>query len=799
MKKIVRIPSIPFCLALLLALALIFCRYDSAYAETLRRPSVLIIYPFDRLLPFNTLFFSGVSEALEPYDLNMFDILQENLDLNRNSSSEYLDSLAAYYTAKYASRNFDAIITLGGLATDFLLSRCRGLSPRTPLVPVLTAFETYSSENALRRILPVVVDLDLRHTINLILRLQPNLRKIYIVGDRKGEGDFIRHVRQVISEYKTGPEFVFLNVNRYDDLLAAAKVLDPGDAVLFMAYLTDGAGNSYSSQFVASRLAETAACPVYGIMETYIQSGVVGGAMMPFSKEGLAVGDILLRLFGLKPDAPEDEETRLPAAKLVDERAMLRWGLSEDDLPPGYEVVDRSPSLWRDYGRQVSGAITFFFVQSALICGLFIQIRRRRAAEGKLLGTLGALKQKQQELSGAITLQNNALENLREKETTLQSILSTIPVGVLVIDAGSGTVRIANRAATEILGTFPGDMTGTPCPELFRPFIAEQANGFFHNENQPLEDSILLDHGREIHVLKRVDRVSLGGKVHIIGCLLDITEKKLAEQDARKQAEHLVHADKMISLGTMAAGIMHEINNPNNFISLNAPMLKKAWESVRRILDEYAAENGDFLVEKTPYSRARKHIPILINGIVEGSERIRNIVGDMKEFVSQKPFEAKEEVAINSVLKSSLNLLASKLNKSTKYLHVEYGENIPTVAANAQRVEQVLINLILNGAEALTSMEQSLWIRSYYESAQEKVVVEIRDTGQGIQREHLNRIFDPFFTTKREKGGTGLGLAISQKIVEAYGGRIVISSPVGEGTTAVLTLPAVNESSRSDS
>ena len=148
---------------------------------------------------------------------------------------------------------------------------------------------------------------------------------------------------------------------------------------------------------------------------------------------------------------------------------------------------------------------------------------------------------------------------------------------------------------------------------------------------------------------------------------------------------------------------------------------------------------------------------------------------------------------INTVLRSSLNLLTSKLNKSTKNLSVNYGENIPTVAANAQRVGQVIINLILNGAEALTDKGQSLNIRSYYESERAKVVLEVRDNGEGIESEHLSRIFDPFFTTKRETGGTGLGLAISQKIVEAYGGRILISSTVGEGTTAVLELPACSE------
>ena len=294
-------------------------------------------------------------------------------------------------------------------------------------------------------------------------------------------------------------------------------------------------------------------------------------------------------------------------------------------------------------------------------------------------------------------------------------------------------------------------------------------------------------------MLKTVDRVTIGGRTHLIGCLLDITKRKAAEREAHEKEEQLLHADKMISLGTMAAGIAHEVHNPNNFILLNAPVLKMAWESALRRLDEYAEEHGEFLIGELPYSRARMRIPTLLDGIIEGAERIRNIVREMKKFVSRKHSGDNERVDVNAVLKSSLNLLASKLKKSTDNLLVEYGENIPAVEANAQRLEQVAINLILNGAESLKDKKGLLSVRTYYEPERAGVVVEVRDEGIGIEPENLKRVFDPFFTTKRETGGTGLGLAISQRMIEAYGGRIVILSTPGEGTTVTLELPAHNE------
>ncbi len=797
MKRSVCMQSTRFQLILVFALALLLCQYHSAFAEGPNRPSILIISPFDRSLPFSVRFISGLMEALKPYDLNTFDIFQENLDLHRNDSSEYLDSLAAFYNAKYASRNFDAIITLGNYSFDFLLRRGDSLSPGTTVVPVLSSSDKYPSEHPGRKILPVLTVIDVQQTIDLILHLQPTLKKIYIVsGAHPYDRSFCGYVRQVTSQFKDGPEFVFLTEKRYDELLTAVAGLDANDAILFLTYLRDGSGNFYSSQFVARKLSETAGCPVYGNAETYMCSGIVGGSLRSYYRLGLSAGDILLRLLRIKNGAAPGE-TRLPPVRQVDERQMVRWGLSEKDLPAGFEVVNRSHSLWRDYRGYVAAALLFFFAQSFLISGLLMQRRSRRRAERELRGTCRALEEKREDLSRARVLQDRTLESLRESEATLQAILSSIPVGVLMIDVASRTVRKANRAAAELFGSPLEEMTGSPCPECFEPFITGEPDGTFQNGENSFEDTIGGAEGKEVYILKTVDRVVLDGKAHLIGCSLDITKRKAAEREARERADQLVHADKMISLGVMAAGITHEINNPNNFISLNAPMLKKAWESVLGILDEYAEKSGDFLVEKTPYSRARKHIPNLMNGIIEGSERIKNIVWDMKEFVSKKHSGDVEDVDINAVLRSSLNLLTSKLNKSTKNLSVNYGENMSTVAANAQRVGQVIINLILNGAEALTNKGQSLNIRSYYESERAKVILEVRDNGQGIRPEHLNRIFDPFFTTKRETGGTGLGLAISQKIVEAYGGHILISSTVGEGTTAVMELPASSETNRS--
>jgi len=772
-----------------IALALLICCRQPAFAEDPARRSILIIYPFERVIPYNVKFLSGLTRALESFDLNMFEICQENLNLDRIDSGEYLDALAAAYAIKYASKHFDAIVTVNDWAFDFLLSRGSSLSPGTPVVRVGTSGDKLPAEIAGRKIFPISDRVDLKGNIELILRMQPTLTRLYVIsGVHPYERLFWVHMRQILSQFRDGPEFVFLGDTSYNELLGFVAGLNPSDAILFLSFLRDESGRDFTPQFVAGKLSQSAGCPVYGIADTYMDSGIVGGVMVSIFESGLSAGNVLVDLFTAGEsvnDVPRKMWT--PLLRQVDEQQMARWHLSERNLPAGFEVLNRSPSLWRDYKKHVGIALLFFFAQGTLIFWLFIQWRSKRAAEQELRGTCRELEENQEELSRARDLQDRTLESLTESEATLQALLSSIPVGVVMIDAGSGTVLKANRAAAELLNIPLQEMAGSPCPDCFRSFISDGAGQISQDSASSFEDTLQGKQGSLIHILKTVDRVFLHGTTHLIGCLLDITQRKTAEREARARTEQLVHADKMISLGIMAAGITHEIHNPNNSISLNADILKSAWEVVLEKLDEHPEETEDFLIERLPWSRAKKRIPALLNGIIEGSERIKSIVRDMREFVS--PSGAIEEVDINAVLRSSLNLLASKLNKSTDNLIVEYGEKMPRVEANAQRLGQVAINLILNGAEALTDKAQSLIIRTRYVNEGSKIILEVRDSGPGIAPENLKRIFDPFFTTKRETGGTGLGLAISQKIVDAYGGRILISSAVGEGTTASMELP----------
>jgi polar amino acid transport system substrate-binding protein len=280
-----------------------------------------------------------------------------------------------------------------------------------------------------------------------------------------------------------------------------------------------------------------------------------------------------------------------------------------------------------------------------------------------------------------------------------------------------------------------------------------------------------------------------GRPVGFRGITHDITNRKQAEDQVRLHQEQLFQASKMVALGTLVSGVAHEVNNPNSFIRLNTPTLLEAWESATPILDEYYRENGDFILGGMNYSEMREKIPVLFSGILDGSERIKQIVEDLKNFVRKDISGMTQSVNVNDVLLSAISLISNMIKKSTHRFSVEYAMDLPVLTGQAQRLEQVFINLIQNACQALTDSEKGIFVSTYWDEANNDIRIKIQDQGVGISPESLPQITDPFFSTKHDSGGVGLGLSISSRIVEAHDGRLTFISEVGEGTTAEVFLP----------
>ncbi|MCW8886506.1 MAG: transporter substrate-binding domain-containing protein [Motiliproteus sp.] len=262
-------------------------------------------------------------------------------------------------------------------------------------------------------------------------------------------------------------------------------------------------------------------------------------------------------------------------------------------------------------------------------------------------------------------------------------------------------------------------------------------------------------------------------------------------KELKVQQQQLIQADKMTSLGILVSGVAHEINNPSSLLLLNLPVLKDVHQDLEEILEEHYQQRGDFELGGLAYSRMREEIPSMLDDMMSGTQRIRRIVDDLRDFARQGPADLNDQVDLNEVVATAIRLVDNTIKKSTNHFQVSYAEALPQFMGSAQRIEQVVINLVVNACQALDSVEKGIVVRTCYLPEKRMISLEVEDQGQGIEADDLPRLSDPFFTTKREQGGTGLGLSVSASIVQEHGGILVYDSAPGEGTLAILSLPVI--------
>jgi polar amino acid transport system substrate-binding protein len=288
-------------------------------------------------------------------------------------------------------------------------------------------------------------------------------------------------------------------------------------------------------------------------------------------------------------------------------------------------------------------------------------------------------------------------------------------------------------------------------------------------------------------VLSALLLVITGGVVIWNRTLRSQVDKRTLELHQHQQ--QLIQADKMASLGILVSGVAHEINNPTGLLLLNLPLVNDAWRDSQNILEKHYQDHGDFSLAGLQYSRLRDELPMVLDEMTGGAMRIKRIVEDLKDFARHDEVAESKPMDINSIVETAIRLVDTTIRKSTHHFIVNYDRSLPLINIDAQRIEQIIINLILNACQALTNLGQKVEVTTQYHRQEEKITVTVRDEGSGIDKEHLTRLTDPFFTTKREQGGTGLGLSVSAGIAKTYGGQLLFSSKKNQGTSVVLELP----------
>jgi signal transduction histidine kinase len=394
----------------------------------------------------------------------------------------------------------------------------------------------------------------------------------------------------------------------------------------------------------------------------------------------------------------------------------------------------------------------------------------------------------------------------------MDKLVNSIDLPLFLID-GMGTVLKANLAAMERFSLEQRDIGSTTIWEKIPFTLASEWKKEISKVIQKLSfQRFQFDHDGRIKELfiwpafgqdKRLDSFALIEK--------DITDNIHALElhrrfkDNNECTDHqILHASTLINLGTLVAGMAHEINNPNAFITTNAPLLERLWEDFLAIIYNHMddrLQNPDLMVGGLTIQELRETVPKLLRGITEGALRIDTIVKSLRSFSRPDPHAAFVPVCLNSVIRTALLFLSNEIPKATHHFYTHLDNSLPKIAAIPQRLEQVVINLILNACQALTHSDQTIILetKNRFEDETElkdrtsraTVILKVTDQGSGIDSQTLGKIFDPFFTTKMEIKGTGLGLTITRKIVKEHHGQISFKSRPGAGTSVTVEFPAM--------
>jgi C4-dicarboxylate-specific signal transduction histidine kinase len=528
--------------------------------------------------------------------------------------------------------------------------------------------------------------------------------------------------------------------------LATAEVVRrvatlPGGTVVYTpGYFTDGAGEVTSPRQVSERIAAASSAPVYGAFDTTIGSGIVGGYVSPYEAQARQAAELVAKLLAGTPPSKLSSTVarRIPA---IDWRQVRRWGIDERNLPPETSVRFREPTAWQRYRVQFIAGIAIVALQAALIAALLFEVRARRRTSSAL-----AESQKQMNLAA-----------------------SAARLSFWSWDTTSGNVDVSRM--------WPRTKHRPPAAIAFKEIVEST----YPPDREPLQRaaSRALATGEEVDIEYRVvdaagamrwmaarGRLDRGDAHRLRGVALDVTERKASELRAAQDRSALRHMSRISMVGQLSAAIAHQLNQPLAAILGNA-------ETARKMLDRDRLDTTE--------------LQAICDDILSEDRRAADIIRRLSELYGRGDMQM-SAVDVNKLIAETLDLLRTELLVRQVTSIVELEPGLPPVEGSRVQLQQVVLNLALNAAEALTTVtdrERVLTIRTG--SSGPCILLHVIDNGPGIAADPLDRVFEPFWSTR--DAGMGMGLAICQSIVTAHRGSITVANSDRGGAAFCVRLP----------
>jgi signal transduction histidine kinase/ActR/RegA family two-component response regulator len=269
------------------------------------------------------------------------------------------------------------------------------------------------------------------------------------------------------------------------------------------------------------------------------------------------------------------------------------------------------------------------------------------------------------------------------------------------------------------------------------------------------------------------------------------TLQRQYENALHDSQQQLQQSQKMETLGTLVAGVAHEINNPINLIMYNIPLLQKIWADFMPVLKERQQMAPNQTFGGFDYDFLADNLVQLIADMELAAHRVAKTVSDLKGFSRQSNVADKTPLQINSAVKNAMRLAQTTLRKSAVEINLQLGRDLPDIDGNLQSIEQIILNIVINAVQAIDHAQGKLEVTTGLRQRDGRVYIRITDNGRGISPTISDKIFLPFITDKQAEGGTGLGLSVSYSLVKAHEGEIIFDTTPGQGSSFTVFLPSV--------
>lgn len=712
--------------------------------------AVLLLNSYNKGFPWSDNIVRAVEDTFAATP-EAIDLWVEYMDTKRFADDAYLAQLALLYRHKFQGRRFAAIITSDNAAFQFMLRHRQDLFADTPVVfcgingfvPALIADQ--------RNITGVAELPDFRSTILLIPRLLPGTREIIVISPDSISADEDRKtIEGFIPSLGAAPRITFWQGMDLEQTLGRAATLPPGTVILSSDVITTRSGHVISNLEKIRRIAAAAPAPVFIVREEDMGSGAIGGRLVSGHAQGRQAASIVLDILrGAKAD---DISVLAEGTNpfMFDFNVMKRFGLFRSDLPDGSIIINQPAPPYERYRTFMWAAAIAVLVLLLFTGALIVTILGRRAAE----------------------------RALRESEERLRALIENSPMAIYLKDL-QGRYLIANEGFRRRFGLPSDQIIGKSANEFMPPDLADEiaaSDDTVFSTRAPLHREVdvrYADGSLHSLVMTKFPTFDSRGQVNGLGFIsLDITDAKTAATAARELQNELAYVSRLSSMGEMAAGFAHELNQPLTAIS------NFATGCVRRI--------------QRPDCDAQTLLPALAE-IAQQAQRAGDIIRHIRGFVGKKNEERTDhawpEIDINAAIRAAAGLVGNEALRYGANLRLKLAPVLPPVQADIIQIQQVVVNLARNAMEAMNetaSDPRDLTIQTGA-TATGEVEIRVLDNGPGIAGDLQSRLFEPFFTTKT--AGMGMGLSICRSIAEAHGGQLSADNRSRGGAEFRLTLP----------